>query len=154
HARRARRTVRTPARASSRIGGGPLGARRERRSRGLRNALGCALLLPHLRAGRAQGPPNPSPAHSRRAGSPESFEAPPEPALAPVSIELRADRVTLLHGPGPDDDQVLPAGPYPLVTALRAATPGSEPVIGVFGEIPGVGVTIGASDSDFKAYAA
>ncbi len=82
----------------------------------------------------------------------QGFQAPPVPELAPVSIELRAQSVTLLNGPGPEDDRVLPAGPYPLVTALKAATPGSDPVLGVYGEIPGAGITIGAGDSDSKAY--
>jgi hypothetical protein len=80
------------------------------------------------------------------------FRAPERPPLPPPSIELRAQSVTLLHGPGPQDDEVLPAGPYPLVTALRAAQHGSSPVIGVFGEIPGASVQIGGGESDQKAY--
>ena len=81
-----------------------------------------------------------------------AFQAPPVPVLAPVSIELRATTVTLLHGPGPEDDEVRPAGKYPLVSALRAATPGSDPVIGVFGELPGSGITIGGGDAGLKEY--
>ena len=84
--------------------------------------------------------------------SPTTFQAPPVPDLGPVSIEVRASTITLLHGPGPEDDEVKSAGKYPLVSALRAAPPGSDPVIGVFGELPGSGITIGGGDAGLKDY--
>ncbi len=92
-------------------------------------------------------------AHAQAGGDkPPPYQAPPVPELAPVAIELHADRVIQLNGPGSEDDEVLPAGPYPLVTALRRAAHVPDPVIGVHGEIPGLGIQIGAGDSDAKGY--
>jgi hypothetical protein len=79
------------------------------------------------------------------------FHAPAAPTLPPVTIELRASTVTLLNGPGPADDEVRPAGPFPLATALRAARPGSAPVIGVIGEIPPPSSTGGSWCSPARA---
>jgi len=109
----------------------------------------CILALPG-----ACGEP---PEHARQeplqeGAGPARFVAPPRPELGPLTMEISASTLTLLNGPGPEDDQRLPAGPYPLVSALRRATPGSHPVIGVRGPIPGVGVTIGGGDNDAKAY--
>ena len=84
----------------------------------------------------------------------ESFQPPPRKPLGPVSIEVHPDQVIVLNGPGPEDDEVLAGGNYPLITALRAATPGSDPVIGIYGAIRGDGMQIGAGDSDFKGYVA
>ncbi|MAB79499.1 MAG: hypothetical protein CMJ89_09125 [Planctomycetes bacterium] len=82
------------------------------------------------------------------------FQIPPLPSLPAVSILVNRNTVTLLHGPDPDDDEVLEAGTYPLITALRAAQPGSDPVIGIEGDIPGSNMSIGGGDSDYKAYVA
>ena len=82
------------------------------------------------------------------------FQIPPLPRLPKISILVNKDTVTILHGEGPADDEVQPAGHYPLITALRAATPGSDPVIGIEGDIPGVGMSIGGGDNDYKAYVA
>jgi hypothetical protein len=98
--------------------------------------MSCPLLLPILLAWAGQ----------------ERFHAPALPELPAPAIELRADTIRLLHGPGEVDDELRPAGRYPLVTALRAAAPGSFPVIGVFGEIPGNGVSIGGGDAGSKDY--
>ncbi|MCJ2554857.1 MAG: PKD domain-containing protein [Candidatus Thermoplasmatota archaeon] len=84
----------------------------------------------------------------------ESFQPPPVKPLGPVTIEVHPSQVIVLNGPGPEDDEVLPGGNYPLVTALRAATPGSDPVLGIYGAIQGDGMQIGAGDSDFKGYVA
>ncbi len=84
----------------------------------------------------------------------ENFRAPPKQPLGLVSIEVHPDQVIVLNGPGAEDDDVLPGGSYPLVTALKAAVPGSDPVFGIFGAIPGDGMQIGAGDSDLKAYVA
>ena len=82
----------------------------------------------------------------------ESFQAPPRRPLGPVDIEVYPNQVIVLNGPGPDDDVVVPGGQYPLIIALKQAVPGSDPVIGIYGAIPGDGMQIGAGDSDFKAY--
>ncbi len=82
----------------------------------------------------------------------ESFQAPPRRPLGPVTIEVYPNQVIVLNGPGPDDDVVVPGGGYPLIVALKQAAPGSDPVIGLYGPIPGDGMQIGAGDSDFKAY--
>jgi len=84
----------------------------------------------------------------------QGFQLPQLPQLPGVSILVNKDTVTLRHGEGPADDEVLPAGHYPLITALRAATPGTDPVIGIEGDIPGIGMSIGGGDSDHKAYVA
>ena len=86
----------------------------------------------------------------------KSFRAPPRPPLGVVSIEVHPDQVILLNGPGSDDDVVLDGGGFPLVTALKNAVPGSDPVIGIYGRINqgGNGMQIGAGDNDFKAYVA
>ena len=82
------------------------------------------------------------------------FQAPPLPTLPAVSILVNKDTVTLLHGPDPSDDEVLEAGNFPLIKALMAAPPGSDPVIGIEGDIPGSTMSIGGGDSDYKAYVA
>ncbi len=82
----------------------------------------------------------------------ESFEAPPRRPLGPVDIEVYPNQVIVLNGLGPDDDVVVPGGQYPLIIALKQAVPGSDPVIGIYGAIPGDGLQIGAGDSDSKAY--
>jgi len=82
----------------------------------------------------------------------ESFQAPPRRPLGPVNIEVYPTQVIVLNGPGPDDDVVVPGGQYPLIIALKHAVPGSDPVIGIYGPIPGDGLQIGAGDSDSKAY--
>ena len=84
----------------------------------------------------------------------ESFQPPPRKPLGPVTIEVHPSQVIVLNGPGPGDDQVLAGGNYPLITALRAATPGSDPVFGIYGPIRGDGMQIGAGDSDSKGYVA
>ncbi len=84
----------------------------------------------------------------------ESFQPPPRKPLGPVTIEVHPSEVIVLNGPGPEDDQVLSGGNYPLITALRAATPGSDPVFGIYGAIPGDLMQIGAGDSDSKGYVA
>ncbi len=83
---------------------------------------------------------------------PPPFRAPAPPPLGPVTIEVRARTVTLLHAPGPEDDETLAAGPYPLATALRAARTIADPVLGIHGEIPGTGLTIGGGDAGQKSY--
>ena len=79
----------------------------------------------------------------------ESFKPPPRKPLGPVTIEVHPDQVVVLNGPGPEDDEVLAGGNYPLITALRAATPGSDPVFGIYGAIRGDGMQIGAGDFTF-----
>ncbi len=82
------------------------------------------------------------------------FQVPPLPRLPAISILANKDTVTILNGPGPQDDEVLDAGRYPLITALKAAEPGSDPVIGIEGDVPGDTMSIGGGDSDYKAYVA
>jgi len=81
-----------------------------------------------------------------------TFEAPLIPVLPPETMVLIPEVVWIPNGEGYEDDVLIPAGPFPLVTALKASDPNTYPVISVYGDIPGAGMSIGAGDSDFKDY--
>ncbi len=81
-----------------------------------------------------------------------SFQAPPRPPLPPETIVVIPTIVWIPNGEGYEDDVLIPGGLFPLVTALKSSDPNTYPVISVFGDIPGSGMSIGAGDSDLKDY--
>jgi len=84
----------------------------------------------------------------------QGFQAPPKPKLPPETIVVIPTMVWIPNGPGYEDDILVPGGPFPLVKALRESDPNTYPVVSVFGDIPGAGMSFGAGDNDFKEYVA
>ena len=82
----------------------------------------------------------------------DSFQAPPKPPLPPETIVVIPTVVWIPNDEGYEDDVILPGGPFPLVTALKNSDPATYPVVSVYGDIPGAGMSFGAGDSDFKDY--
>jgi len=82
----------------------------------------------------------------------QGFQAPPRPKLPPETIVVIPTIVWIPNGPGYEDDVILPGGPFPLVKALKESDPSTYPVVSVFGDIPGAGMSFGAGDNDFKEY--
>jgi len=95
--------------------------------------------------GNASGP-------DRDARELQELEPPIEASFGPLTHLVNRYRVIVFHGAGPADDEILPGGSYPLVTAIRNAGPGD--VIGIDGEIPGNNLQLGGGDAGMKAYRA